>query len=562
MTNTSSHTLWRYGVFNLVLLAMVAAWFWQQNKPVTLIQPQLATDGKLQCVSYAPYYGEGQTPFIKSTRISQLQIESDLKLLAQRSQCVRIYSVSQGLDYVPQAAEKIGLKVLLGAWIGWVSAQNELELNTAIKLANQFPQTVTGLVVGNEVMLRGEQTKQAMASYLHRAKAATKVPVTYADVWEYWIRYRSLESSVDFVTVHVLPYWEDTPQPVDNAMHHVNVVMDKLAQTFHKPIFIGETGWPSAGRHRNDSIPSTVNQAQYLREFLGRAHEAGWNYNLIEAVDQPWKRELEGAVGGYWGLYDTALQPKFSFTDRVAERQDGLKPVYYGLAGLLLSLMVSWGSGERRASALFTMATMGAAAGALALLQFQYMIIACRDSQEWLALGALNLTGTLLLLSIPALLASQHTQQTHHYYSGPMLRIGLFILVAGTAIAGLLLMPKAWVLAPLSKAAPSLAGFLYNMDGRYRDFPLSIYLMPVLQIAIGLRLANLRQFSISTFRYYRYLNIIALLTMAIFICSEPLNIQAYAWTGLVILLAIASWPRDKKDSSSNDDSIEKALYPI
>ena len=230
MISSSPNTLWRYGFFNLAILLLISAWFWQQNTPVSLAEPQLPADGKLQCVSYAPYYGEGQTPFIVGTRISQLQIESDLKLLAERSRCVRIYSVGQGLDYVPQAASKIGLKVLLGAWIGWVKAENEMELNLATKLANEYPQTVIGLVVGNEVLLRGEQTEQAMADYLHRAKLATKVPVTYADVWEFWLRHKALESSVDFVTVHILPYWEDDPQPVSNAMNHVNIVMDKLGQ--------------------------------------------------------------------------------------------------------------------------------------------------------------------------------------------------------------------------------------------------------------------------------------------------------------------------------------------
>lgn len=34
------------------------------------------------------------------------------------------------------------------------------------------------------------------------------------------------------------------------------------------------------------------------------AEAEGWKYNFIEAFDQPWKRISEGAVGGYWGLFD------------------------------------------------------------------------------------------------------------------------------------------------------------------------------------------------------------------------------------------------------------------
>ena len=37
------------------------------------------------------------------------------------------------------------------------------------------------------------------------------MPVTYADVWEFWLRYRDVYEAVDFVTIHILPYWEDFP---------------------------------------------------------------------------------------------------------------------------------------------------------------------------------------------------------------------------------------------------------------------------------------------------------------------------------------------------------------
>src|SRR5471030_1986962 len=35
------------------------------------------------------------------------------------------------------------------------------------------------------------------------------------------------------------------------------------------------------------------------------AKQENFRVNLIEAYDQPWKRELEGTVGGYWGLFDS-----------------------------------------------------------------------------------------------------------------------------------------------------------------------------------------------------------------------------------------------------------------
>lgn len=543
MTGTTNGALWRYSVFNLLILLIIGLWFWQQNQPVPLVEPQLPADGKFQCISYAPYYGKDQSPFVKGTLISKVQIDKDLKLLSQTSQCLRIYSVGQGLDYVPEAASKIGLKVLLGAWIGWSKIDNEMEVNLAIKLANQYPQTVVGLIVGNEVLLRGEQTERALAAYILKAKQATSVPVTYADVWEFWLKHPAIESSVDYVTVHILPYWEDDPQPIDNAIHHVDAVMDKLSHTFKKPIMIGETGWPSAGRHRNASVPSAVNQARYLREFLQRAQEEKWSYNIIEAMDQPWKRLLEGAVGGYWGFYDTGLKPKFSFKGEMAERQDGYKPLYWATAGLLIALAIALKVGERRMSALSGTAALGASIGLMALLQLSYLVTACRDIFEWLALGGLNLLGIFTTLAISIILMRQKNNGLADAHSKHIIQISLFFFVAGAALAGLLLMPKAYILKPITYVMPALSGFFYNLDGRYRDFPIAIYLLPALQLSIGLWLLQLRNLAKMRSRMYRNLNTIALVTMGIFILSEPLNIQAYAWTGLVILLAVTTWPR-------------------
>lgn len=554
MISTSSSKFWRYSLFNFAILIGICAWLWYQNRPVVLAEPALAANEKLQCLSYAPYYGDDQTPFIKGTMISKAQIDKDLQLLAKRTQCVRIYSVNQGLDYVPEAASKVGLKVLLGAWIGWVHAENEQEINTATALANQYPETVVGLIVGNEVLLRGEQTEQAMIEYFQLAKNATQVPITYADVWEYWLRHPALESSVDFVTVHVLPYWEDDPQPVSNAMKHVNVVMDRVDQAFTKPIMIGETGWPSAGRHRNGSVPGAVNQARYIREFLQRAEEAGWKYNIIEAVDQPWKRLLEGGVGGYWGLYDTDLKPKFAFTGTMAERQDTYNPIIWTIAGVLLWLSVALGVHERRPAALVATAILGAATGLMGMLQLEYLTIAARDIFEWVGLGALNLLGIFTLLALPVIFKRQETYGLGDIYSNNVIRISLFCFTAGATIAGLLLIPKAWVLQPLSQAMPHLSGFFYNLDGRYRDFPITIYLLPVLQLGIGLGLVQLRALTQTQSPIYRYLNSIALGTMLLFIISEPLNIQAYAWFALVVLLAIVSWPIKGSEELSHENN--------
>ena len=129
--------------------------------------------------------------------------------------------------------------------------------------------------------------------------------MTYADVWEFWLRYREVGAEVDFVTVHFLPYWEDVPPRAEDAAAHVDHVRRQVAAAFPgKEILIGETGWPSNGRMREGALASRINQARFVSEILDRARRDNFRVNLFEAYDEPWKRRWEGTVGGYWGLLD------------------------------------------------------------------------------------------------------------------------------------------------------------------------------------------------------------------------------------------------------------------
>ena len=65
---------------------------------------------------------------------------------------------------------------------------------------------------------------------------------------------------------------------------------------------IAEFGWPSAGYNMQRAVPGRVEQALVIRDFLARADAYGIDYNIIEAIDQPWKtnrrrrRRVLGAV--------------------------------------------------------------------------------------------------------------------------------------------------------------------------------------------------------------------------------------------------------------------------
>ena len=179
---------------------------------------------------------------------------------------------------------------------------------------------VEAFIVGNEVLLRGELPAAAIKGYMTEVKRRSGLPVTYADVWEFWLKSPELGSAADFITIHILPYWEDDPVAASEAVAHVRQIRAKLQAKFAgKEILIGEVGWPSEGRMRAGALPSPANQALVLSGVVAAAKQEGWKVNLIEAFDQPWKRLLEGTVGGYWGLFgDGAEQPKFRFGQAVS----------------------------------------------------------------------------------------------------------------------------------------------------------------------------------------------------------------------------------------------------
>src|SRR5262245_50430036 len=173
---------------------------------------------------------------------------------------------------------------------------------------------------------------------IQRAKRESPVPVTTGEVWSIWRDYPELVASVDFITVHVLPYWEgrSSTTAVDDAIGAYNLLRRLYPG---KRVVIGEFGWPSAGYNLKEANPGRIEQAEVLRDFVTRAEALGIDYNVIEATDQPWKID-EGSVGSYWGLFDTNLRPKFAWTGPVTHSEHWKLGGLALLLGFLLSLPI------------------------------------------------------------------------------------------------------------------------------------------------------------------------------------------------------------------------------
>ncbi|HWK87617.1 MAG TPA: glycosyl hydrolase family 17 protein [Xanthobacteraceae bacterium] len=306
--------------------------------PKTMPRSPLGADGKLPCVSYAPFRGN-QSPLDPNFVVPPEQIDADLERLSAVTSCVRTYAVEKGIDRVPEFARKHGLQVLQGIWIGRDPVRNQQEIETAVALVREYHDVIRGLVVGNEVLLRGELRASDLRDLIQDVKRQVDVPVTYADVWEFWLRNRDLVPAVDFVTIHILPYWEDFPVAAEQAAGHVTDIYRQVATAFAgKEIMIGEVGWPSEGRMREGALPSLSNQARVLHEVIAAARRSNWPINVIEAFDQPWKRQLEGTVGGHWGLLDSdTRKPKFEWGRPV---RDHPLWIHQGALGVLFAFVI------------------------------------------------------------------------------------------------------------------------------------------------------------------------------------------------------------------------------
>ena len=333
-------------------VASIIALVWSvMGRPVPMPASPLAEGQRLNCLSYAPFHGD-QAPFMMPLQIADKQIADDLKRLSDVTSCIRTYSAAGTQGKITELAGSLGLKLLQGIWIGRNLAENRREIEAALRLARWYPGVIQAFIVGNEVLLRGELGPERIKTYLQEVKQRSGLPVTYADVWECWLRAPELASAVDFVTIHILPYWEDDPVSAGDAVEHVRAIRTRVADSFAgKAIWIGEVGWPSAGRMRAGALPSPANQALVLSGVVEAARTGGWKVNLIEAFDQPWKRLLEGTVGGYWGLYDDATrEPKFRWGAPVSNHPEWRLEAALGIGAALLVFVATWLSGQSRRS--------------------------------------------------------------------------------------------------------------------------------------------------------------------------------------------------------------------
>ncbi len=460
-------------------VAIVVAW-WLPNRPRDA--GPVAADTRFNSVSFAPFRA-GQSP-LEDRFPAAAQVEADIALLAGQVRTLRTYSAAEGDYDVAAIAARHGLLVWQGIWLGADRARNAVEIARGIALARAHPDTIKRVVVGNEALLRRDLPPAELIAALDEVRAAVRQPVTYADVWEFWEQFPEVAAHVDTVTIHLLPYWEDQPTGIDGAVAHVGAIHRRIATLFPgKPVAIGETGWPSRGRARADAVPGVVNQAVFLRRFIALAAREGLDYNLIEAFDQGWKYRNEGVVGANWGLLTERRTPKFSLTGDVVENPRWPVSAWFSCMAMF-ALLAGAFRAELAAGGQARLAILAAALGLA--LGFAESAAVAYDSYSRAAeignLAAQAVLAVLLMDRAAALLAGE---------TMPRPRTG----ADATRVFRDLLRPH---LDRLPRSRPALFDdlsfvFLWTaavlqllllFDPRYRDFPIGVFVTPVVVVVV------------------------------------------------------------------------------
>lgn len=255
---------------------------------------------------FSPYL-EGQAP---GTAVSEAQIRARLQVIRPHTGWVRTFSCTDGHEQTPRIAHELGMKTLVGAWLGTDREINTRELQGVIEVARAGHADI--VAVGNEVLLREDIGEDELLGCIERVKRELPgVPVGYVDAYYLFEKHPRVTAACDVVLTNCYPFWEGCPREQAVAYMQSMVARTRAAAP-GKRIVISETGWPDQGSPFHGSVPSREGAMRYFVDTCDWARQDGIEVFYFAAFDEAWKVGAEGDVGAFWGLWDKDGQPKFT----------------------------------------------------------------------------------------------------------------------------------------------------------------------------------------------------------------------------------------------------------
>jgi len=263
-------------------------------------------------------YEEGQEP---GEQLTEKQIRRRLKIIKPYTKWVRSFSCTEGNELIPVVAKQMGMKTLVGAWIGKDNDVNNKEISGLKELStNGF---VDIAAVGNEVMYRGDLLEGELLDFIYDVKSEIKnIPIGYVDAYYEFTQRPKITEACDVILANCYPYWEGCSLEY-SLVYMKDMYNQAIKAGKGKKVIITETGWPSEGDPLNGAYPSTENAMKYFINTQEWSSKEGIDVFYFSSFDESWKVGAEGDVGAFWGIWDKNENSKF-YTNSISLKSKGV----------------------------------------------------------------------------------------------------------------------------------------------------------------------------------------------------------------------------------------------
>jgi exo-beta-1,3-glucanase (GH17 family) len=251
-------------------------------------------------------YEDGQKP---GDIISEAQVKRRMEILKPHTKWIRSFSCTEGNEFIPKVAKEMGIKTLVGAWLGKDAEINQREIAGLIALAKEGYVDIAA--VGNEVLYRKDLTEDELLDFIKKVKAEIPhIPVGYVDAYYEFSACPRITEVCDVILCNCYPFWEGCA--FENSLDYMNQMYQQAKVAGNgKAVIITETGWPSQGENLEGAVPAHRSARDYfINTQLWSANE-NIPVFYFSSFDESWKVGAEGTVGAYWGIWDKDEKLKF-----------------------------------------------------------------------------------------------------------------------------------------------------------------------------------------------------------------------------------------------------------
>ncbi len=267
------------------------------------------------------------------------EIKEDLLLLKSHWKYLRLYDCDEHALTVIKVIkdEKLDFKLMLGAyivaemnnygcpWNGGIYEEkqleenkknNDLKIQRLIDLANQFPEIIFSVSLGNEACVDWTDhfvPVDRVIEFAKKVKLSIKQPVTFCENYVPWLNYLTpLVEYIDFISIHTYPVWEY--KHIHEAVEYTIANYESVAKQYPKiPVVITEAGWAtnSHGIGINTEHVNEVNQKIYFEDLMDWTTKNNILNFFFEAFDEQWKGSSDPMEPEkHWGIFKTDRTPK------------------------------------------------------------------------------------------------------------------------------------------------------------------------------------------------------------------------------------------------------------